>query len=410
MKTRSSLKTSACGRCNVPEDGLNELRDRLQNELEFLRDRGQYRELSALRGINLSSNDYLGLAADPRLKEAVLRAVEKSRTMGSTGSRLLSGNTREWEELEKEFAGFAGTEAALYFGSGYAANVGLLSSILRPGDVVYSDALNHASLIDGMRLSGAKKVIFPHCDAQFLERELRNHSSPGGARVIVTESVYSMEGDMAPLPEYFRLAREYHAGLVVDEAHATGVRGPEGRGAMAELGLERDALAIVHTCGKALASAGAFVCGTAVLKDFLVNRARTFIFSTAMPPYLAGQIRAALEFARAADDRRKHLGAISDALRARLGGAGVKTGTSTTQIVPVYSGSNEAALHVAGVMQANGFAAKAIRPPTVPPGTSRIRISLTSAISATDVERLADAIVAACNSLPETSPASAAHA
>lgn len=394
----------------MPEGKPIEFRERVENELKALRECAQYRELGALNGINLISNDYLGLAVDPRLKEAVLRAVKQSPAMGSTGSRLLSGNSREWEELEEEFAGFAGTVAALYFGSGYAANVGLLSSILRPGDVVFSDALNHASLIDGMRLSGARKVIYPHCDAEFLERVLREHSSLGGARVIVTESVFSMEGDVAPLAEYLRLARDFNAGLVVDEAHATGVRGPEGRGVMAELGRESDALAIVHTCGKALASAGAFVCGTAGLKDFLVNRARTFIFSTAMPPYLAGQIRAALEFARAAEDRREHLRAISDALRARLGAAGVKTGTSTTQIVPVCLGSNEAALHVAAVLQASGFAAKAIRPPTVPPGTSRIRISLTSAISAADVERLAGAIIAACNSLPETSPASVAHA
>lgn len=410
MKMRSSWKTLACGRCNVAEGLPNELRDRIQGELEFLRERAQLRELITLHGINLSSNDYLGLATDSRLKEAVLRAVAESPAMGSTGSRLLSGNSREWEQLEVEFSKFAGTEAAIYFGSGYAANLGLLSSILRPGDVVFSDVLNHASLIDGMRLSGATKVIFPHCDTKFLERALREHASLGGARVIVTEGVFSMEGDVAPLAEYLRLAREYNAGLVVDEAHATGVRGPEGRGVMAEIGRERDALATVHTCGKALASAGAIVCGTTALKEFLVNRARTFIFSTAMPPYMAGQIRAALEIARGAEDRRDHLRAISDVLRSRLGAAGVKTGRSTTQIVPIYLGSNEAAVHVAAAIQAHGFAAKAIRPPTVPPGTSRIRISLTSAISAAEAARLADVIIAACNSLIETSPANVAHA
>lgn len=375
-----------------------------------LREESQLRALDHLNGINLSSNDYLGIAGDPRLKEAVVRAVQASDAMGSTGSRLLSGNSREWEELEQEFAEFAGTEAALYFGSGYAANVGLLSAILKPGDIVFSDALNHASLIDGMRLAGARKVIYPHADVDFLERALRENASEGGARMVVTESVFSMEGDVAPLDEYCRLAREFGAGLLVDEAHTTGVRGPKGRGAMADLGREREALAIVHTCGKALGSAGAFVCGTSVLKEFLVNRARTFIFSTAMPPYMAGQIRAALAIARGADDRRAHLRAIGESLRQKLAKGGLRTGTSTTQIVPIYLGSNEAALHVAGAMQAAGFAAKAIRPPTVPPGTSRVRISLTSSITMEEVSRLADVVLEACSSLSEIQRASAVHA
>ena len=410
MKTRSFSKTSACGRCNVPEGAPEDLRKRIGSELGALAEKSQLRSLDCLSGVNLSSNDYLGLASDPRLKEAVSRAVAESRAVGSTGSRLLSGNSREWESLENEFAEFAGTEAALYFGSGYAANVGLLSSLLKPGDVVFSDALNHASLIDGMRLSGAKKVIYPHADIERLEQALRECESERGARAIVTESIFSMEGDVAPLAEYSRLAREFGASLIVDEAHATGVRGPEGRGVMAEMGLERDALAIVHTCGKALASAGAFVCGSAKLKEFFVNRARTFIFSTAMPPYLTGQIRAALAIARKAEDRRVHLRAISDVLREKLAAAGVSTGVSTTQIIPILLGSNEAALHVAAELQSHGFAAKAIRPPTVPEGSSRVRISLTSAISMDEVARLADVIVAAVSALPEFHAAGAMHA
>lgn len=410
MRTRNSSKTWACGRCNVPEDVPAEIQERIASEIESLREESQFRALDHLNGINLSSNDYLGLATDPRLKEEVVRAVETSAAVGATGSRLLAGNSPPWEELEQEFARFAGTEAALYFGSGYAANVGLLSALLRPGDIVFSDALNHASLIDGMRLSGAKRVIFPHRDVRILEQALREHASEGGARVIVTESVFSMEGDVAPLEEYFTLAREFRADLIVDEAHATGVCGPEGRGVLAELWRERDALAIVHTCGKALASAGAFVCGTTRVKDFLVNRARTFIFSTAMPPYLAGQIRAALQIARGAHDRRAHLRAIGDALREKLSAAGVRTGTSTTQIVPILLRSNEAALHVAEELQANGFAAKAIRPPTVPVGATRVRISLTSAISMEEVARLAEVIIAATNSLRDVSRASAVHA
>jgi 8-amino-7-oxononanoate synthase len=410
MKTRSSSKTSACGRCNVPEGVPEDLRRRVAAELGALAGKSQLRSLENLEGINLSSNDYLGLAADPRLKEAVARAVAESSTVGSTGSRLLSGNSPAWELLEKEFAEFAGAEAALYFGAGYAANVGLLSSLLKPGDIVFSDALNHASLIDGLRLSGAKKAIFPHADVEGLQRSLREHAPHAGARVIVTESIFSMEGDVAPLAEYARLAREYGATLIVDEAHATGVRGPEGRGVMAELGLEREALAIIHTCGKALASAGAFVCGSAKLKEYLVNRARTFIFSTAMPPYLAGQIRAALAIARKADDRREHLSAIANALRETLAAAGVKTGVSSAQIIPILTGSNEAALRVAAEMQAHGFAAKAIRPPTVPEGASRVRISLTSAISMDEISRLAEVIAAAMRKLPEMRAAGAVHA
>jgi 8-amino-7-oxononanoate synthase len=394
----------------VPDPVENDLRERMAQELEELREKSQLRALDHLRGINLCSNDYLGLAADPRLYRAILEAVVNAEAVGSTGSRLLSGNSPEWEELEAEFAGFAGTEAAVYFGSGYAANVGLLSSILKPGDVVFSDALNHASLIDGMRLSGVQKVIYPHGDLQFLEAALRDNAGRTGARVIVTESVFSMEGDVAPIESLVRLAKEYRAELVVDEAHATGVCGPEGRGVAAEFGLEREILAIVHTCGKALASAGAFVCSGSVLNNYLVNRARTFIFSTAMPPYFAGQIRAALTLARVGNDRREHLRSLSAALREKLAAAGISTGSSTTQIVPVFLGSNEAALHVASQLQANGFAVKAIRPPTVPAGTARVRISLTSRITMDDVERLARVIVQAEKSLPLPSSASVVHA
>ena len=243
--------------------------ERIAHELDALRAQSQFRTLDTPGGVNLNSNDYLGLASDPRLKRAVLDAVAHATTVGSTGSRLLSGNAREWEEAERSFAQFAGTEAALYFGSGYAANVGLLTSILKPDDMVFSDALNHASLIDGIRLSGAAKVIYPHCDLSFLESVLREHAGDAGAKVIVTETVFSMEGDVAPMDGLLSLARKYGAALVLDEAHATGVLGPKGRGVAAEHDCEREILASVHTCGKALASAGAFVCGGNALKDYL---------------------------------------------------------------------------------------------------------------------------------------------
>lgn len=383
---------------------------RIAREIEELRSRSLLRTLEYPGGINLSSNDYLGLASDPRLKQKILEAVQRSSLAGSTGSRLLSGNTPGWEALESEFACFAGTEAALYFGSGYAANVGLLSAILKPHDIVFSDALNHASLIDGMRLSGATKVIYPHGDVAFLEAALARHANGTGARVIVTESIFSMEGDVAPLKDLVRLGRKHRADVIVDEAHATGTVGAEGRGMAAALGLHGDILASVHTCGKALASAGAFVCGGAALRQYLINRARSFVFSTAMPPYFAGQIHGALGLARAAEKERKHLREIAGSLREGLAAIGIDCGKSSTHIVPVILGSEEAALFVAHELQQKGFAVKAIRPPTVPAGTSRIRISLTSRISFDGIQRLIVAIDAATKSLPRLAPAAAMHA
>jgi 8-amino-7-oxononanoate synthase len=384
--------------------------ERMAQELDTLRAQSQFRTLDASAGINLNSNDYLGLASDPRLKQALLDAVAQAAAVGSTGSRLLSGNAREWEETESQFADFAGTEAALYFGSGYAANLGLLTSILGPGDIVFSDARNHASLIDGIRLSGAAKVIYPHGDLNFLEAALREHAGDEGAKLIVTETVFSMEGDIAPMDGLLCLAREYGAALVLDEAHATGVFGPQGRGIAAEHACEREILAIVHTCGKALASAGAFVCGGNTLREHLINRARTFIFSTAMPPYFARQIQAALALVREADAERAHLREIAGALREELAARGFDCGTSATHIVPVIFGSNEMALHVASELQRSGFAVKAIRPPTVPAGTARVRFSLTSRVSLDEIRRLALAMDAACKSLPRDPAASAVHA
>ncbi|MGH9734308.1 MAG: aminotransferase class I/II-fold pyridoxal phosphate-dependent enzyme [Candidatus Acidiferrales bacterium] len=383
---------------------MREIRDsalarRMEAEIESLRECGQLRTLEHPAGINLCSNDYLGLATDPRLKNAVAAAIARTEAVSSTGSRLLSGNACEWEQLETTFAQFAGTEAALYFNSGYAANIGLLSSVVGAGDVFFSDELNHASLIDGIRLSHAAKVIYPHRDLAFLENALREHARNNGAKVIVTETVFSMEGDVAPLDSLLRLARDYGAELILDEAHATGVFGPHGSGVGASVGVTREIFAVVHTCGKALASAGAFVCCNKLLKQYLVNRARTFIFSTAMPPYFAAQIGTALELAIGADRERAELRSLADLLRGELRAAGVAVGASDTQIVPVMCGTNEAALHVASVLQAAGFAVRAIRPPTVPAGTARVRLSLTAKVTRADVLRLSKAIRAAFDSL-----------
>jgi 8-amino-7-oxononanoate synthase len=388
----------------------SELRQRIGSDLESLRKRSQLRVLDTPSGIDFCSNDYLGLANDPRLKLALLESVARGGKVGGTGSRLLSGNARVWEDLEMEFAGFAGSEAALYFGSGYAANVGLLSSILGPGDTAFSDALNHASLIDGIRLSRAHKFIYPHCDMDALERGLRDRQGAPGARVIVTESVFSMEGDIAPLGRLIRLANDYEAELVIDEAHATGVWGPEGRGIVAEHGYERQVLAIVHTCGKALASAGGFVCSDLALKRYLLNRARTFIYSTALPPYLSGQIHAALGLARKANLERTALVAAAQVLRASMVATGMNCGSSTTQIVPVWLGSSEAALQVAARLGASGFAVRAIRPPTVPNGQARLRLSLTSGIALEDIRRLVRITVETVRSLSEPPAVTGAHA
>jgi 8-amino-7-oxononanoate synthase len=393
----------------VPERRSSQIETRAHEHLEELRARAELRTLDCLSGVDLCSNDYLGLARDPWLKHAAAEALANAQSVGSTGSRLLSGNTREWENLESEFAEFARTESALYFGSGYAANVGLLSSILKPGDVVFSDELNHASLIDGVRLSRATKEIYPHGDMDFLERALRRHSQSTGAKVIVSETLFSMEGDFAPIPRLVRLAHDYIADLILDEAHVTGVFGPQGRGLAAEPGVTGDVTATVHTCGKALASAGAFVCCSNALKSYLVNRARTFVFSTAMPPYFAGQIRAALELAIEANAERGHLRDVADLLRKELSASAIPFGASASQIIPVYCGTNEAALALAAHLQTSGFAARAIRPPTVPAGTARVRLSLTAKITRGDIERLVQAIRSAPRSL-QSSTAIVMHA
>jgi 8-amino-7-oxononanoate synthase len=364
----------------------------LKAELDRLKAQELYRELAPVAGIDLCSNNYLGLATDSRLADAVRAALADGVPVGSTGSRLLSGNHAIWDEFESELAEFIGSEAALFFGSGYAANVGLLASILGPEDVVFSDASNHASLIDGIRLSGAQKVLFPHGDLDYLEDRLRRQAPSAGRKLVVVESLFSMEGDRFPLAELVTLGQSYGADVVVDEAHATGVFGPEGRGLVAEAGLTKRVLATVHTCGKALGGVGGWVASSQTLRDYLINRARPFIFSTALPPYLAAQIRAAIRLARAADAQRAHLLAISALLRRRLAEVGFDCGRSESQIVPVIFGPNRVALQAAEILRRRGFGVRAIRPPSVPPGTARLRLSLNAKLTVAVVERLATAL------------------
>ena len=344
------------------------LHRRIAGELDELRRAQLFRTLDHPAGIPLSSNDYLGLASDPRLAAETIRAIREGGRVGSTGSRLLAGNSKGWERAEEEFAAFAGTEAALFFSSGYAANSGLLSALAQAGDLVFSDSLNHASLIDGMRLSGARKVIYPHGDLAHLEEALARHRREPGAKLIVTESLFSMDGDLAPLGELAALARKYGAELIVDEAHAVGVFGPEGRGLAADAGIAGELLAVVHTCGKALGSAGAFVCSSREVKQYLVNHARTFVFSTAAPPYLAQQVRAAVGLARGMEAEREHLKTIATALRDGLRAEGFDIGASASQIVPLMAGANEAAPGLAGRLCAGGVAVRAGRAPDRPGG------------------------------------------
>jgi 8-amino-7-oxononanoate synthase len=372
----------------MQSDALSTWKARLHEGLRSLEERSQRRNLAEIRGVNFCSNDYLGLAENPTLRERIAESVRGAGKIGGTGSRLLSGQTEEWRELEERFAKFAGTESALYFTTGYAANLGLLAALAGKDDVIFSDARNHASLIDGMRLSGARKLIYPHLNLNALEDALRKEASTVQRKLIVTETVFSMDGDLAPLPEIAELAEKYNAVLILDEAHATAVHGPGGRGLAFGAGLAERVLAIVHTCGKALASAGAFVCGPAVLKECLVNHARTFIFSTALPGYIAAQIGAAMQLSAGMDCEREALLKSAGVFRKALRAEDFDTAASDSQIVPVVLGANEATLDAAEHLQREGFAVRGIRPPTVPQGSSRLRLSLTARIPQHELTRL----------------------
>jgi 8-amino-7-oxononanoate synthase len=364
---------------------------RLESELGDLRARSQFRQLGAIPGINLCSNDYLGVSEDLRIKLAVANAMEQDERYSSSGSRLLSGYASVWDDLESELASFSGVESALYFSSGYLANVGLLSAIIKPEATVFSDAANHASLIDGIRLTGARKVIYPHGDLNSLEQALRSSVQPG-ERFIIIESIFSMDGDRASFSDLYALADRYEAALIVDEAHATGVEGPSGRGLVAASGRPDCVLATIHTCGKALASMGAFIACSERVREYLINKARTFIFSTALPPYVAAQTRTALNIVRNADDRRQHLRMLSRLLRAALVQHGFDAGRSQSHIIPVILGSNEAALNTAARLTRAGYGIRAIRPPTVPTETARLRVSLNSVLTAGQVSSFAQSL------------------
>jgi 8-amino-7-oxononanoate synthase len=321
----------------------------------------------------LCSNNYLGLADHPRVRAAAADAAMRWG-VGSGASRLVSGTMTVHRRLEERLASFKRREAALLFGSGYLANCGVVASLARPGDVVFSDALNHASIIDGCRLSRAEVFVYEHCDVEHLEWGLQH--ADDRAALIVTDGVFSMDGDVAPLVEIVELARRYGARVAVDEAHGTGALGRGGRGACAEAGVEDEVDVIVGTLGKALGSYGAFVACDRAMARYLVNAARTFIFSTALPPPAASAAMVALDVLEQDPARVDRLARNSDSLRAALAAEGFDTGGSRTQIVPLVVGDASAAVAMCEAALARGVFAQAIRPPTVPPGTSRLRLAV----------------------------------
>ena len=345
--------------------------------------------------LNLTSNNYLGLAGDGRVVEG---AVEAARAYGASvsASRLLCGSTPLHEELEGRLAALKGREAALLYSSGYLANLGALTALARPGDAIFSDALNHASIIDGCRLSGAETHVYRHRDADHLAELLR--ATPARRRLIVSETVFSMDGDVAPLPALAELASAHDAVLVLDEAHTTGVLGPNGEGALARSGLNTDAgvdadgVVVVGTLSKALASAGGFVAASATVIDYLVNRSRPFIFNTALPPASVGAALAALDVVAAEPERRARLDALAARLREGLEAAGHPPSGSETAIVPLLLGPADAALAVERRLREADVLARAIRPPTVPEGTARIRFNLIATHTEGDVDRVLAAV------------------
>ncbi len=345
--------------------------------LARLDERGRLRRLALPAGHDFTSNDYLGLADSEELKGAVRAALDRGVSVGAGGSRLLRGNVSEHQSLEEEAATFFGVESALHFSTGFAANYALFASLPQRGDLVVYDALIHASAHDGMQAGRADTVEAAHNDANAVDDRIRAWRAGGGkGRAWITvESLYSMDGDRAPLADLASLARQHDAILVIDEAHATGVFGADGRGLGAWLEGRSDIISL-HTCGKALGSAGAFICGPRSLREFMVNYSRAFIYSTAPSPLIAAAVRAALVLCQRQPERRERLSGLIEFANAAIESrCGVKP--SGSQIVPVIVGADTRATALASAMRGHGYDIRAIRPPTVPEGTARLRIALT---------------------------------
>ena len=360
--------------------------DAHREALSLIARRSRTRALIPRRGHDFASNDYLGLANAPQLRAAVAEALDRGVSIGAGGSRLLRGNDPEHEALEAEAAAFFGSEAALYFSTGFAANSAIFSTLPAGRDLIVHDALIHASAHEGMRLGRAAAAAAAHNDVDSFADAIRGWRAGGntGRVWIAVESLYSMDGDRAPLADLADLADREDAFLLIDEAHATGVFGPDGRGLAAALD-GRDNVVTLRTCGKALGGEGALVCCPGVLADMLINKARGFIFSTAPSPLSAAAVRASLKLLRDQPERRMRLHAL-------IAFAGTRLPATGSQILPVILGDDARTMAAAAALQARGFDVRGIRPPTVPTGTSRLRISLTLNVDKHVIAALADAI------------------
>jgi 8-amino-7-oxononanoate synthase len=364
---------------------------RYELSLEALDRRGRLRALSGRRGIDFTSNDYLGLADSAELKEAVAAALSRGVPVGAGGSRLLRGNHPEHEALEAEAAAFFGAQSALYFGSGFAANAGLVSTLPQRGDLLLYDELVHASTREGLAGTRATHAPFAHNDCGEIEDALRAFRA-GNAQArcfIAVESLYSMDGDLAPLAGIAALATRYDAMLLIDEAHATGVLGPQGRGLSATLEGAPNVITL-HTCGKALGVSGGLLLMPELLRRFMINRCKPFIYATAPSPLVASAVRAALRLCAGADDRRAALNARIAQLGVHLARLGLPS--TGTPIQPVILGADRRATIMADALAAEGFDVRAIRPPTVPEGSARLRITLGSHLRAQDVDALSGSL------------------
>jgi len=365
---------------------------RFETTLHGLKERSRGRSLEGRAGHDFASNDYIGLAGSARLARAVTEAVGRGLPVGAAGSRLLRGNHPEHEALEREAAAFFGAGRCLFFGSGFDANLALFSTLPRREDLIVHDTLIHASVHAGMEASKAPAVAVAHNDAQAVEDAILAWRAGGGRGTpwISVESIYSMDGDAAPLADLVAIAERHDGFLVVDEAHATGVFGDRGRGLAAAFE-GRESVISLHTCGKALGVSGALVAAHASLIDFLINRARPFIYATAPSPLVAAAVREGLRVLQDEPERRDRLAALvrgaEGSLMQRLG-----VPASGSQIIPVMLGSNARAVAVAARVRAAGFDCRAIRPPTVPEGTARLRISLTLTVDAEVVSGLVEAL------------------
>jgi 8-amino-7-oxononanoate synthase len=344
----------------------------------------------------LCSNNYLGLADHPRVREAAAEAAMRWG-VGAGASRLVSGTMTIHRRLEQRLADFKRRERALLFGSGYLANTGIVAALARPGDVIFSDALNHASIVDGCRLSRAEVFVYDHCDIEHLRWGIER--AEGRGALIVTDSVFSMDGDIAPLAEIAELAARFGLRTVVDEAHATGTIGPGGRGAVVAAGLEDEIDVIVGTLGKALGSYGAFAACDAPMARYLTNAARTFIFSTALPPPVVAGALAALDLLASEPRRVQRLAANANTLRDALAAEGLEPGDSPTQIVPLVIGEAAQAVAVSEAALERGVFAQAIRPPTVPEHTSRLRLAVMATHRERELREAARTIAAAARSV-----------